>query len=196
MSTAPTDTVMLAVSLIALTLAFVAHMVTERHRSMGLKRDAHPQSVGMTAGTGHALLRTGGSTAGSASPTRDAPWPASSERTKRATPTAAAASGMSESDATRFLQAWSALQGRFVDNPKGAVAEADELVRDLLELRGYSLDERIDHPAVVTTYLAAQAITARPGRSEADTEALRKAVVYYRGLFDMLLSDAPATARA
>jgi len=98
-------------------------------------------------------------------------------------------------EAARFDQAWKALQGRFVDNPKGVVAEADQLVRDLMLKRGYPMgdferraaDISVDHPAVVDHYRAAQAVALRDQRGEADTEELRKAVVHYRALFHDLL---------
>lgn len=98
-------------------------------------------------------------------------------------------------DAARFSQAWSDLQGRFVDNPKGVVVQADQLVRELMAKRGYPVgdferraaDISVDHPAVVEHYRAAQAIALRDKRGEADTEELRKAVVHYRALFDELL---------
>jgi hypothetical protein len=102
---------------------------------------------------------------------------------------------LAPADAARFSQAWAALQGRFVDNPKGAVVQADQLVRELMAKRGYPMgdferraaDISVDHPALVETYRAAQAIAVRNERGEADTEALRKAVVHYRALFDELL---------
>jgi hypothetical protein len=102
---------------------------------------------------------------------------------------------LSPSDAVRFNQAWSALQSRFVDNPKGVVIEADQLVRELMLKRGYPMgdferraaDISVDHPAVVAAYRAAQAIAERDQRGEGDTEDLRKAVVHYRTLFDELL---------
>lgn len=98
-------------------------------------------------------------------------------------------------DAARFMQAWNALQSRFIDNPKGVVIQADELVRELMLKRGYPMgdlerraaDISVDHPTVVENYRAAQAIAVRDQRGEADTEELRKAVVYYRALFDELL---------
>jgi|ERR1700722_9911387 hypothetical protein len=102
---------------------------------------------------------------------------------------------LAPADAARFTQAWAALQGRFVDNPKGAVVQADQLVRELMLKRGYPMgdferraaDISVDHPALVETYRAAQTIALRNERGEADTEALRKAVVHYRALFDELL---------
>lgn len=98
-------------------------------------------------------------------------------------------------DAARFTQAWNALQSRFIDNPKGVVVQADELVREVMLKRGHPMgdferraaDISVDHPVVVENYRAAQAIAVRDQRGEADTEELRKAVVYYRALFDEML---------
>jgi len=98
-------------------------------------------------------------------------------------------------EAARFSEAWQALQGRFVDNPKGVVVQAEQLVRELMEKRGYPMgdferragDISVDHPDVVANYRAAQAIAVRDQRGSADTEELRKAVVHYRALFDELL---------
>src|SRR5258706_1442786 len=102
---------------------------------------------------------------------------------------------LAPSDAARFTQEWKVLQNRFVDNPKGVVVEADLLVRELMQKRGYPMsdfehraaDISVDHPAVVDNYRAAQAIAARDERGEASTEELRRAVVHYRGLFNELL---------
>jgi len=98
-------------------------------------------------------------------------------------------------EAARFSEAWQALQGRFVDNPKGVVVQAEQLVRELMEKRGYPMgdferraaDISVDHPDVVANYRAAQAIAVRDQKGTADTEELRKAVVHYRALFDELL---------
>jgi hypothetical protein len=102
---------------------------------------------------------------------------------------------LAPSEAARFSQAWNALQSRFVDNPKGVVVQADQLVRELMLKRGYPMgdferraaDISVDHPTVVDTYRAAQAIAIRDHRGEANTEELRQAVVHYRALFDELL---------
>jgi hypothetical protein len=98
-------------------------------------------------------------------------------------------------EAARFSQAWSALQGRFVDNPKGVVVQADQLIRELMIKQGYPVgdferraaDISVDHPAVVDTYRTAQAIAIRDQSGQANTEELRKAVVHYHALFDELL---------
>jgi len=102
---------------------------------------------------------------------------------------------LTPSEAARFIQAWKTLQRGFVDNPKGVVVTADQLVRELMLKRGYPMgdfehraaDISVDHPAVVQNYRAAQAIAMRDERGEASTEDLRKAVVHFRALFDELL---------
>ena len=113
---------------------------------------------------------------------------------------------LSPADASRFSQAWVNLQASFIDNPQGVVAQADQLVRELMTVRGYPMadfenrvaDISVDHPAVVENYRAAQFIAARDTRGEATTEELRNAVVHYRVLFNELLevrNDAPPIAR-
>ena len=102
---------------------------------------------------------------------------------------------LAPSEAARFSQAWNELQNRFVDNPKGVVMQADQLVRELMLKRGYPMgdferqaaDISVDYPTVVENYRAAQAIAIRDHRGDANTEELRQAVVHYRALFDELL---------
>ena len=95
----------------------------------------------------------------------------------------------------RYLGEWHAVQSRFVDYPKGAVTEADELVCSLMRTRGYPVadfDQRaadisVDHPQVVENYRMAHNIALRLGRGEASTEDLRTAMLHYRSLFDELV---------
>jgi hypothetical protein len=110
---------------------------------------------------------------------------------------------LAPAEAERFATAWTELQRRFVDSPKGVLAEADLLVRELMTKRGYPMadferraaDISVDHADVVGNYRAAQAIAARDQRGEADTEQLRQGVVHYRALFEKLLEGGrPAAA--
>jgi FtsZ-interacting cell division protein ZipA len=102
---------------------------------------------------------------------------------------------LADADRKRFSEAWLAAQARFVDDPKGAVAEANRLVKEVMLARGYpvtdfehrSADLSVDHPHLVTNYRAAHDIAARSERNEATTEELRTAVVHYRALFEELL---------
>ena len=102
---------------------------------------------------------------------------------------------LAPAEAARFRQAWNVLQSHFVDDPKGAVVQADALVRELMLKRGFPMDDferraadiSVDHPVVVENYRAAQGIAERAARGEADTEELRNAVVHYRAIFNELL---------
>lgn len=95
----------------------------------------------------------------------------------------------------RYVRAWEQTQVRFVDDPSGAVGEADDLIQDVMRERGYPVDDfeqraadlSVDHPEVVENYRAAHGIARRHVRGEADTEELRQALVHYRSLFDELL---------
>ena len=41
----------------------------------------------------------------------------------------------------RFSKRWESVQSRFVDSPKGAVTEADDLVSSLMKTRGYPVSD-------------------------------------------------------
>ena len=100
----------------------------------------------------------------------------------------------------RFSKRWEAVQSRFVDSPKGAVTEADDLVSSVMKARGYPVsdfDQRaadisVDHPRVVENYRSAHEIALRVGKDAATTEDLRTAMIHYRSLFEELV-QVPAT---
>jgi hypothetical protein len=107
---------------------------------------------------------------------------------------------LDQAERGRYLSQWQATQARFVDYPKGAVTEADELVCSLMQTRGYPVsdfeqraaDISVDHPRVVTNYRSAHGIAARLASGDVSTEDLRIAMVHYHSLFDdLLLSQSP-----
>lgn len=108
---------------------------------------------------------------------------------------------LSSSDSTRFDTAWRAIQARFVDDPRGAVTDADRLVGDVMSTRGYPVGEfeqrvadiSVDHPDVVMNYRAAREIALQHSQGKASTEDLRQAMVHYRALFRDLLETATET---
>ena len=95
----------------------------------------------------------------------------------------------------RFASEWNTVQSRFVDHPKAAVTEADDLINALLEARGYpqagfeqrAADVSVTYPRVMENYRLANAIAVRPGKVEATTEELRTAMIQYRAIFDELI---------
>jgi hypothetical protein len=102
---------------------------------------------------------------------------------------------LSPEQAEAFSDQWRRLQARFVDDPDGAVTEADTLVAQVMTARGYppedfdrrAEDVSVDHPNVAANYRTARTLLERRQRGEAGTEELRRAVVNYRALFDDLL---------
>lgn len=97
----------------------------------------------------------------------------------------------------RFAASWRDTQARFVDDPRMAVSQADELVTRLMNTRGYPMrdfDQRaedltVDHPVVVENYRAAHAIAIHDKQTPVNTEDLRRAMVHYRSLFEDLLGQ-------
>jgi len=97
--------------------------------------------------------------------------------------------------ANAFSREWRRIQSRFVDDPEGAVGEADQLVTQVMTARGYPLEDferraadlSVDHPVVVQNYRTARELALRRQRGEAGTEEMRQAVVNYRALVDELL---------
>jgi hypothetical protein len=103
----------------------------------------------------------------------------------------------------RYSKQWDAVQSRFVDSPKGAVAEADDLVSSVLKTRGYPVsdfeqraaDISVDHPRVVQNYRSAHEIALRLWKDQATTEDLRTAMFHYRSLFEELVQAATTVER-
>jgi FtsZ-interacting cell division protein ZipA len=97
---------------------------------------------------------------------------------------------------SRYRDEWQELQQRFVDEPRGAVVDADRLVTSVMRDRGYPVEDfeqraadiSVDHPEVVSDYRTAHDIALRVREDRASTEDLRQAVVHYRSLFDQLLN--------
>ena len=95
----------------------------------------------------------------------------------------------------RYLDQWRTTQARFVDDPGGAVREAERLVQDVMRERGYPVEDfeqsaadiSVDHPELVENYRSAHAVYERHDRGEAETEELRQSLVHYRSLFEELL---------
>jgi hypothetical protein len=95
----------------------------------------------------------------------------------------------------RYSKQWDSVQSRFIDSPKGAVTEADDLVSSLMKARGYPVSEfdqrasdiSVDHPRVVENYRSAHEIALRVGKDAATTEDLRAAMIHYRSLFEELV---------
>jgi hypothetical protein len=110
---------------------------------------------------------------------------------------------LAASERLRFVEAWRVIQARFVDDPKGALTEADRLLGEIMSTRGYPVtdfeqqaaDLSVNHPYVVEHYRFGHDIATRHAQGRASTEDLRQAMIHYRKLFDDLTGE-PEMARA
>lgn len=95
----------------------------------------------------------------------------------------------------RHTARWTEIQERFVDEPREALVEADELVHGVMRERGYptegfdqqAADLSVEHAKVVSHYRDGHEIRAR--HDEASTEELRRALVHYRAIFNELVGE-------
>jgi hypothetical protein len=88
-------------------------------------------------------------------------------------PVAARTRLFGDQDVTRFREQWRELQAGFVDEPRGAVREADTLVSQMMD--------------TLTAQLAEQKRSLQGESDAEDTEKLRVALQRYRSLFDQML---------
>jgi FtsZ-interacting cell division protein ZipA len=120
----------------------------------------------------------------------------------------------------RYSQAWSDIQARFLDDPRAAARQADQIIADVLGEIGYPAQDRdrqlalasVDHPRGLSEYRighdlaeghAGSPQAADPGAVDttntattsdtadtSDTETMRQALLHFQTFFDELLSDA------
>ena len=98
-------------------------------------------------------------------------------------------------DRGRFEEAWRQIQAPFVDDPDGALIDADRLIGEAMSAEGYPVlnfeqrasDISVDHPRVVENYREGHRIALLQQQRQASTEDLRNAMIHYRTLFDDLI---------
>jgi hypothetical protein len=100
-----------------------------------------------------------------------------------------------EEERVRFAADWRLVQEQFVDDPRLAVSQADQLINEALKERGYPMgdfeqqaaDLSVQFPRVVENYRKAHQLALAGERGSASTEDLRQAMQYYRSLFEDVL---------
>ena len=103
---------------------------------------------------------------------------------------------LSDAEQQRYLADWATVQSKFVDEPQAATVDADRLIMEVMQLRGYPVsnfeeraaDVSVNYPALVSNYRAAREIALKNEQNQANTEELRQAMIYYRSLFEELLA--------
>jgi hypothetical protein len=105
---------------------------------------------------------------------------------------------LSQGARDRYLQSWQSVQAQFVDDPRGAVASADSLIKSVMAERGYPVEDfeqraadiSVDHPQVVENYRQGHRLARASADGRDSTEDLRQAMRHYRALFDDLVEPA------
>ena len=92
---------------------------------------------------------------------------------------------------------WQQLEEDLESSPAEALPEVDRLIREMLEARGYELEDPVvregDERDIVAEYLAAREITRAVDRgADVENEDIQEAVEHYRALHDYLIEERPA----
>lgn len=165
-------------AVVAVAIIFIAMNTMQKRQSEGLQNDFGPEY--------DRALESTGDRKQAESELRDR-----KERVKKY-----ALRPLSSEDRKRFTDEWSVAQSRFVDDPSGAIGDADQLVQDAMNKRGFPVrdfeqnaaDISVEHPYVVEHYRAAHEISVANENGKAETEDLRQAMVHYRSLFEELVN--------
>ena len=95
----------------------------------------------------------------------------------------------------RFTSNWQATQAEFVDEPLSAMQKADRLLHDVMQARGYPVEDfeqgvadiSVDYPDMVVDYRGLHQIAVKGADEEVSTEEMRTAMVHARALFENLV---------
>ena len=104
---------------------------------------------------------------------------------------------LSSASRQRYLTAWDGVQSRFVDNPVLALSEADALLTQLLDERGFPIGDAresermlsVEHGRVLEGFRAGHAIEQANSTNRADTEQVRQGMLHFRSVFEELVSE-------
>lgn len=80
----------------------------------------------------------------------------------------------------RYANSWRAIETRFIDDPRGAVQEADKTAVMILGERGGNVSDENHMPEDLRKARAA----TRDERGDTDTEGLRRAMQHYKAIVD------------
>ncbi|MGH9868729.1 MAG: hypothetical protein ACREAA_11275 [Candidatus Polarisedimenticolia bacterium] len=102
---------------------------------------------------------------------------------------------LSTDERERYLVAWHSTSARFVDDPAQAISEADRLLADIMEARGFpvldfdaaAIGLATDHPALAEHYRPARRIALQSEAGSASTEALHRGMTHFKVMLDELL---------
>jgi hypothetical protein len=93
-----------------------------------------------------------------------------------------------------FSLEWQSTQAEFVDEPHASLQKAERLIREVMKIRGYPVEDfqraadiSVDYPDLVTDYRGLHLIARKEADDEVSTEEMRQAMVHGRALFEELV---------
>ena len=100
-----------------------------------------------------------------------------------------------------FALEWQAIQAEFVDTPLDAVQKANRMIKKVMGVRGYPVEDfeqraadiSVDYPDLVTNYRELHAIATKGEHEKISTEEMRQAMVHGRDLFESLIQTEART---
>lgn len=102
---------------------------------------------------------------------------------------------LSSEDAQGFAEKWQSAQAQFVDEPLAAVQRANRLIKEVMNAKGYPVDDfeqraadiSVNYPNLVIDYRELRAIATKGADEDVSTEEMRQAMVHARALFNELV---------
>lgn len=102
---------------------------------------------------------------------------------------------LSAEEVNRFSLEWQATQAEFVDEPLTSLQKADRLIREVMKVRGYPVEDfeqraadiSVDYPELVADYRGLHMIAIKDDDDKVSTEEMRQAMVHGRALFENLV---------
>jgi hypothetical protein len=104
---------------------------------------------------------------------------------------------LSNAQRTQFVNEWRGTQAKFVDEPLVALREAENLIRRVMEIKGYPVrdfdrdaaDISVDYPDLVPNYRSLHEIAIKRDMHDISTEEMRQTIVDCRSLFEKLVGS-------
>lgn len=105
---------------------------------------------------------------------------------------------LSREEIDEFTDQWLITQAEFVDDPLAATEKADQLIREVMEAKGYPVEDfeqqvadiSVDYPDLVMDYRGLHLIAVKGRAENVSTEEMRQAMVHGRALFENLIEHA------
>ena len=104
---------------------------------------------------------------------------------------------LTEAEINSFTSQWRTTQAAFVDEPLAAMQKADQLIRKVMEVKGYPVEDfeqqvadiSVDYPDLVMDYRGLHLMAVKGREEKVNTEEMRRAMVHGRDLFENLMKN-------